>query len=66
MSTLVCPDCGSSSYLIVDGRRMEQGDLLALSHAPRSIKRRLPHAIWCPSMDHRMQLAARTPSEVPE
>lgn len=34
---MVCPDCGSSSYLIVDGKEMTQTDLLRLAHAPKKI-----------------------------
>ena len=54
---MVCPDCGSSSYLIVDGNEMTEYDLLHLTHAPKKIERKLPHAVWCPSEDNRMQLA---------
>lgn len=44
---MVCPECGSSSYLVVDGREMTQYDLLHLSRAPKRIERHLPHARWC-------------------
>lgn len=54
---IVCPECGSSSYLVVDGREMTGYDLLHLRRAPRKITRRLPHAVWCPSDDNRMRLA---------
>lgn len=54
---MVCPDCGSSSYLIVDGKEMTQYELLHLAHAPKKIERRLPHAVWCTSDDNRMRIA---------
>lgn len=54
---MVCPDCGSSSYLLVDGREMTQYELLHLAHAPDKIERKLPHAPWCTSDDNRIRTA---------
>lgn len=53
---VVCPDCGSSSYLMVDGRRMSREMLLRLPRAPKEIKRVLPHQVWCPSQENRLSL----------
>lgn len=53
---MVCPDCGSSSYLVVNGREMTYDDLLHLRYAPKKIELRLPHALWCPSEQNRMQV----------
>lgn len=55
LGRVVCPDCGSSSYLVVDGREMTGHDALHLERAPRKIERRLPHAVWCPSDDNRFR-----------
>jgi hypothetical protein len=48
--------CGSSSYLLVDGKEMTEQQLLELRHAPKKIERRLPHDVRCTSIENRMQI----------
>jgi hypothetical protein len=51
-----CPDCGMTSYLRVDGRMMTEDQINHLPRPPRKIERRLPHKVWCPSMDNRLRV----------
>lgn len=57
-AVMICPDCGCSDYLVVDGVEMTEDQLLHLPRAPKKIKRRLPHNLRCPSEANRMWAAA--------
>jgi len=54
----VCLDCGVSSYLLVDGRRMSEYEFVNLPSRPKNVEQRLPHTVWCPSDENRMEFAA--------
>jgi hypothetical protein len=42
-----CPECGLSSYTLVDGIEMSEKQLLNLKYAPKQIRRFQPHELWC-------------------
>lgn len=53
---MFCPECLATVYLIVDGKRMSEDELLHLPKAPKAIERKLTHKRWCSSQDHLMQI----------
>lgn len=52
--SMMCPDCGASSYLMVDGERMSEETLLILPRPPKTIEKKMYHALWCPRDDNRL------------
>lgn len=58
---MTCPDCDGWLVIEADGRRVSHEELLHLPRAPRSIKRRMIHKVWCQSDENRVLTSEVSP-----
>lgn len=48
---IICPECGTSEQIFVDGREVTEDELSHMRYPPRRIERRLTHMRWCTKQD---------------